>query len=168
MSTPVKPIAPSVAPLAPAPARGLLTPTQLTLACVVIFALCWGALPDFTIVVMSYIGLYAIVAAGLVMLTGVGGMTSFGQAAFVGMGAYATAWVCTAPASVQALGGIVGMGSLPWVGLALGLALTFAVAWALGSVTLKLSGHYLPLCTIAWGLSLYYPVSYTHSPSPRD
>ena len=156
MSTPVKPIAPSVAPLAPAPARGLLTPTQLTLACVVIFALCWGALPDFTIVVMSYIGLYAIVAAGLVMLTGVGGMTSFGQAAFVGMGAYATAWVCTAPASVQALGGIVGMGSLPWVGLALGLALTFAVAWALGSVTLKLSGHYLPLCTIAWGLSLYY------------
>ena len=69
MSTPVKPIAPSVAPLAPAPARGLLTPTQLTLACVVIFALCWGALPDFTIVVMSYIGLYAIVAAGLVMLT---------------------------------------------------------------------------------------------------
>lgn len=81
MSTPVKPIAPSVAPLAPAPARGLLTPTQLTLACVVIFALCWGALPDFTIVVMSYIGLYAIVAAGLVMLTGVGGMTSFGQAA---------------------------------------------------------------------------------------
>ena len=34
--------------------------------------------------------------------------------------------------------------------------LTFALAWVLGAVTLKLSGHYLPLCTIAWGLSLYY------------
>lgn len=158
MSAPVEPTvsAATAPPPAVAPARGLLTRTQLTLAFVLALALCWGALPDFTIVVMSYIGLYAIVAAGLVMLTGVGGMTSFGQAAFVGMGAYATAWVCTAPASVQALGGIVGMGSLPWVGLALGLALTFAVAWALGSVTLKLSGHYLPLCTIAWGLSLYY------------
>ena len=34
--------------------------------------------------------------------------------------------------------------------------LTYVVAWALGAITLKLSGHYLPLCTIAWGLSLYY------------
>ncbi|HRL98789.1 MAG TPA: branched-chain amino acid ABC transporter ATP-binding protein/permease, partial [Acidovorax sp.] len=42
------------------------------------------------------------------------------------------------------------------VGLVLGLLITFAVAWGLGAVTLKLSGHYLPLCTIAWGLSLYY------------
>ena len=32
-----------------------------------------------------------MVALGLVLLTGVGGMTSFGQAAFVGVGAYATA-----------------------------------------------------------------------------
>ena len=39
MSTPVKPIAPSVTPLAPAPARGLLTRTQLTLAWVGMFAL---------------------------------------------------------------------------------------------------------------------------------
>jgi branched-chain amino acid transport system permease protein len=34
--------------------------------------------------------------------------------------------------------------------------LTFAVSWGLGAVTLRLSGHYLPLCTIAWGLSLYF------------
>ena len=137
-------------------ARGIVTRTQLTLACVALLALCWGWLPDFTVVMFSYIGLYAIVAAGLVMLTGVGGMTSFGQAAFVGLGAYATAWVCTSPMAAQALGGLVGPVGLPWVGLVLGLVITFAVAWGLGSVTLKLSGHYLPLCTIAWGLSLYY------------
>ena len=126
-------------------ARGIATRAQLTLAAVALLALCWGFLPDFTVVMLSYIGLYAIVALGLVMLTGVGGMTSFGQAAFVGVGAYATAWVCTAPASVQALSGIVGMAGLPWVGLVLGLLITFAVAWGLGAVTLKLSGHYLPL-----------------------
>lgn len=137
-------------------ASGLLTRTQLTALAVALLAITWGFLPEFTVVVMSYIGLYSIVAVGLVMLTGVGGMTSFGQAAFVGIGAYATAWACTSPAAVQALSGWVGMGGLPWVGLVLGLVLTFIVAWALGSVTLKLSGHYLPLCTIAWSLSLYY------------
>ena len=141
---------------APAAASGLLTRTQLTAVAVALLAITWGFLPEFTVVVMSYIGLYSIVAVGLVMLTGVGGMTSFGQAAFVGIGAYATAWACTSPAAVQALSGWVGMGGLPWVGLVLGLVLTFIVAWALGSVTLKLSGHYLPLCTIAWSLSLYY------------
>ncbi|KQP12313.1 hypothetical protein ASF43_22705 [Pseudorhodoferax sp. Leaf267] len=129
--------------------RPLVTPRTLTLVAIAALALAWGWLPDFTVAVLSNIGLYALVAVGLVMLTGVGGMTSFGQAAFVGMGAYATAWLCTSPMAA-------GWALAPWIGLALGLALTFALAWALGAVTLKLSGHYLPLCTIAWGLSLYF------------
>ena len=138
------------------PARGLITRRQLTLAAVALLAICWPFLPEFTVVVLSYIGLYALVAAGLVMLTGVGGMTSFGQAAFVGVGAYATAWACTSPDAVSVLGGVVGIAALPWVGLVIGLVASFAVAWTLGAMTVRLSGHYLPLCTIAWGLSLYY------------
>lgn len=130
---------------------------HLTLAAVAALALSWGLLPDFTLTLLSYIALYALVAAGLVMLTGVGGMTSFGQAAFVGMGAYATAWVCTSPLAAQYLpAALAGSAWLPWVGLALGLATTFALAWMLGAITLRLSGHYLPLGTLAWGLSLYY------------
>ena len=138
------------------PARGFMTRRQLTLAAVALLAVCWPFLPEFTVVVLSYIGLYALVAAGLVMLTGVGGMTSFGQAAFVGVGAYATAWVCTSPDAALVLGGVIGLAALPWAGLVLGLVVTFAIAWTLGAMTVKLSGHYLPLCTIAWGLSLYY------------
>jgi len=129
---------------------------HLTLACIAALALAWGFLPEFTLTVMSYIGLYALVAAGLVMLTGVGGMTSFGQAAFVGLGAYATAWVCTSPLAAAWLPAGIPPGLLPFVGLALGLLATYAVARFLGAVTLRLSGHYLPLGTIAWGLSLYY------------
>ena len=130
---------------------------HLTMAAVAGLAVAWGLLPDFTLTLLSYIALYALVAAGLVMLTGVGGMTSFGQAAFVGMGAYATAWVCTSPVAAQYLPSVLaGSAWLPWVGLALGLAATFALAWMLGAVTLRLSGHYLPLGTLAWGLSLYY------------
>ena len=45
----------------------------------------------FTITLMNYIGIYAFAALGLVLLTDVGVLASFGQAAFVGIGAYATA-----------------------------------------------------------------------------
>ena len=152
-------MSPSSNPVAvnsPPAGKPLVTPRQLTLVLVVALALAWGFLPEFTVSVLSNIGLYALVAAGLVMLTGVGGMTSFGQAAFVGMGAYATAWICTSPTAAAWMGGAVSPALLPWAGLLLGLVFTFALAWALGAVTLKLQGHYLPLCTIAWGLSLYY------------
>jgi len=133
-----------------------MTPRRLTLIAVAALALAWGWLPEFTITLLCYIGLYAMVAAGLVMLTGVGGMTSFGQAAFVGVGAYATAWVCTSPTLAAALGGRLDPVWLPWLGLLLGVLLAAAVAWILGAVTLKLSGHYLPLATIAWGLGIYF------------
>ncbi len=121
--------------------RPLVTPRVLTLVFIVALALAWGWLPPFTVTVLSNIGLYALVAVGLVLLTGVGGMTSFGQAAFVGMGAYATAWICTSPTAAGWLGGLAGSALVPWLGLLLGLVLTFALAWAL---------------TIAWGLSLYF------------
>ena len=157
MSAPLQhtPDAPGVS-ASSAPVRGFITRRQLTLAAVALLAICWPFLSEFTVVILSYIGLYALVAAGLVMLTGVGGMTSFGQAAFVGVGAYATAWACTSPEAVSVLGGMVGLAALPWVGLVLGLVASFTIAWTLGAMTVRLSGHYLPLCTIAWGLSLYY------------
>jgi branched-chain amino acid transport system permease protein len=103
-----------------------------------------AATPEFWITQLNYIGLAALVAMGLMLLTGVAGLTSFGQAAFVGLGAYTTAYLTTR------------YGASPWLGLVVGLGLTGAVAWLLGLITLRLSGHYLPLGTIAWGLSLYY------------
>ena len=51
--------------------------------------------PEFWVTLGGYIGLSSLVAVGLVLLTGVGGMTSFGQAAFVGFGAYTTAVLTT-------------------------------------------------------------------------
>ena len=47
-------------------------------------------------------------------------------------------------------------GYSPWLGLVAGIALTLIVAFILGALTLRLSGHYLPLGTIAWGISLYF------------
>jgi ABC-type branched-subunit amino acid transport system ATPase component/branched-subunit amino acid ABC-type transport system permease component len=114
------------------------------LAFVVVLVVAPLLLPEFTVTLLNYIGLYAIVAVGLVLLTGVGGLTSFGQAAFVGLGAYTTAWLTTVH------------GVSPWLTLFIGLALTAAVALSLGFITLRMGGHYLPLGTIAWGISLYF------------
>ncbi len=133
-----------------------MTKRQFTLCAVALLLGLWSFLPEFTVTMLNYIGLYALVAVGLVMLTGVAGMTSFGQAAFVGLGAYATSWFCTTPAASAMLGLAPESSALPWIGLALGFLLSAAVAWILGAVTLRLSGHYLPLGTIAWGLSLYF------------
>ena len=132
-----------------------MTSRHFTWLAIALFALAWPLFGAFTITLVNYIGLYSLVAVGLVMLTGVGGITSFGQAAFVGLGAYATAWICTSPTAAQALSALPA-GALPWLGLLLGLAVTALIAWFLGAVTLPLAGHFLPLGTLAWGLSLYY------------
>jgi branched-chain amino acid transport system permease protein len=126
--------------------------SRLVAVFVLLLALGPLVLPEFYVTLLNYIGLYALVALGLVLLTGVGGMTSFGQAAFVGLGAYATAALTTAaelPAWLAPLAN-------PWGGLMAGLLLTASVALLLGALTLRLSGHYLPLGTIAWGISLYF------------
>jgi branched-chain amino acid transport system permease protein len=93
---------------------------------------------------LDNIGLSALVAMGLVLLTGVGGLTSFGQAAFCGFGAYTTAVLTTT------------YGLSPWLTLPLSLLVSGIAAVVLGLVTVRLSGHYLPLGTIAWGIGLFY------------
>ena len=67
-----------------------MTPRHLVLVFLALLAVAPLALPPFYVTLLNYIGLYAMVALGLVLLTGVGGLTSFGQAAFVGIGAYTT------------------------------------------------------------------------------
>jgi branched-chain amino acid transport system permease protein len=112
-----------------------------------------GVLPEFHITLLNYIGLYALVALGLVLLTGVGGLTSFGQAAFVGIGAYTTAYLTTA----QELPAVLAwLAVSPWLTLIASILVTICVAALLGLITLRLSGHFLPLGTIAWGMSLYF------------
>ena len=74
----------------------------------------------FRITLLNYVGVYALAALGLVLLTGIGGMVSMGQAAFVGIAAYATAWATT-------IGGYS-----PWIGLVLALVLTALAAAAIG------------------------------------
>jgi len=104
----------------------------------------WWPVSEYAITLLVYIGLSSLVAMGLVLLTGVGGLTSFGQAAFVGLGAY-TAGYFTVVLNLS-----------PWLALPAALALTGVSALLIGAITVRMSGHFLPLATIAWGLALYY------------
>ena len=98
--------------------------------------------PAYLFDLFDNIGLAALVATGLVLLTGVGRLTSFGQAAFCGIGAYATGLLTTK------------FGWSPWATLPMALVASGLVSFVLGAFTVRLSGHFLPLGTIAWGMSL--------------
>jgi len=130
-----------------------MSPRLLLLGFLVLLGLVPVFGSEFQVTLANYIGLYALVALGLVLLTGVGGLTSFGQAAFVGLGAYTTAVLTTMQDLPPWLAWI---GASTWLALAAGLLLTLVFAVVLGMLTLRLSGHYLPLGTIAWGISLYF------------
>lgn len=99
-------------------------------------------LGTFGVSLLNEVGIAALVSLGLVLLGGVGGMTSFGQAAFVGIAAYSTAWL----SKTQEMS--------PWIGLVFALAITAVVAVLIGALTLRLGGHFLSLSTIAWGISI--------------
>lgn len=140
MSAVVSSSSPPAAPAAASPLRRWGPWVLVALLAVLPFL----PVSDFWIIQLIYIGLYALPVLGLVLLTGVAGLTSFGQAAFVGIGAYTTAYLT------------VNAGLSPWLTLFIGLALTGISAFVIGTITLRMSGHYLPLATIAWALSLYY------------
>jgi ABC-type branched-subunit amino acid transport system ATPase component/ABC-type branched-subunit amino acid transport system permease subunit len=112
-------------------------------AAIVVVVIAPALLPAFYVTLFGYVGLATLVALGLVLLTGISGQTSFGQATFVGIAAYATTLLTRFE------------GAPPIVGLAVGLILTGAIAWLLGLITARLSGHFLALVSVAWGMSFF-------------
>jgi len=101
-------------------------------------------LTEYEATLAGFVGIAAIAALGLVLLSGISGQTSFGHATFVGLAAYTTAWMTR-------YGGFP-----PLAGLPAGLAITGGTAFLLGLITSRISGHYLPLATIAWCVSFFY------------
>ena len=101
-------------------------------------------LPVSVLTPATYIGLHALICLGLVLLVGMAGLTSFGQAAFVGLGAYTSAVLVSS------------FGWAPWASLPAALLVSGLSAWLLGWLTISLASHYLVLGTMAWSISLYH------------
>ncbi len=117
--------------------------SPLALLFVALLALLPLVLPAFYLTLMVGVAYSALVVLGLYLLTGLARMTSFGQAAFMGVSAYTTALVSAR------------YGLSPWLGLMAGVAMAGAAAWGLGALTVRLRGHFLPLATIAWQVALF-------------
>lgn len=89
------------------------------------------------------IGLHALPAIGLALLTGYTGQISLGHAAFYGLGAYAAA--------------IVGRhaGVPAWMDILAAAALVSGMAWVIGWLVFRLQGHYLAMATLAFGIIVH-------------
>jgi branched-chain amino acid transport system permease protein len=95
---------------------------------------------DYLLALCDTAGIYAIVVMGLGILLGFAGQLSLAQAAFLGIGAYASGWLTTH------------LGWSVWPSMGAAMALSALVGLAVGYPCLRLSGHYLALATIGFGI----------------
>ena len=98
------------------------------------------ALDDSQLTVYVFVGLAAVVVAGLSLLMGFAGQVSLGQAAFYAIGAYTAALLAKD-------GGVP-----PLLAMALATAATAGVAVVVGLPLFRLRGHYLAFATLAFQL----------------
>ncbi|HZM32866.1 MAG TPA: branched-chain amino acid ABC transporter permease [Burkholderiales bacterium] len=98
----------------------------------------------FYIDLVRRIMIFAIAAVSLNLILGYGGMVSFGHAAYLGVGGYAVA--------IFAFYG-VNSGPLQW---AVAIGASALVALAIGAVSIRTSGLYFIMITLAFTQMLYY------------
>jgi len=95
---------------------------------------------EYALGLITAIAINTIVVLGLNLLIGYAGQISLGQAAFVGIGAYAAA-ILAAKHGVS-----------PWLALGAAVILSAVTAAIVGIPLLKLRGHYLAMGTLGLGI----------------
>jgi branched-chain amino acid transport system permease protein len=111
-----------------------------------------AALPPFAFAVgqpyyvdlIRRVMIFAIAAVSLNLILGYGGMVSFGHAAYLGIGGYAV--------------GILGFYGFAngWLHFGVAIAASAIVALAIGAVSIRTSGVYFIMITLAFTQMLYY------------
>jgi branched-chain amino acid transport system permease protein len=92
----------------------------------------------FLVTLLVFVGIYIVVCTGLSLIFGFAGQLSLTQAAFYGIGAYASALITTR------------LGMPYWVGLTAAAALPAAVAFVIGVPILRLRHFYLAMATLSF------------------
>lgn len=120
----------------------------------------------YIVTLLVFIGIYVIVCTGLSLIFGYAGQLSLTQAAFYGIGAYASALLTTR------------YGMPFWAGLGAACAIPGLIAWALGAPILRLRHFYLAMATLAFSeiTATFFmqevnitggPTGITHIPAPE-
>lgn len=95
-------------------------------------------LPEYWLAQLSFVFIYAIVAVGLMLLAGFTGQFSIGHAAFMGIGAYAEAYLAARGWPLAA-------------SLACAMALAAVAGVVVGLPALRVKGMYLAIATLSFG-----------------
>jgi len=96
--------------------------------------------------VLIKVGLHAVIAMGLVLLTGLAGQVSLGQGVFYGTGAYVSALLC------------LRFGISPWLAMPLAAAASGLLAAPIGRAILRLKGIIVAGVTLTVNLIFFYLV----------
>ena len=119
----------------------------------------------FLVTLLIFVGIYIVVCTGLSLIFGFAGQLSLTQAAFYGIGAYASALITTRLAMPY------------WMGLTAAALLPGVVALVIGVPILRLRHFYLAMATLAFSEIMVVmfiqeieitggPTGITHVPSP--
>ncbi|HWI52655.1 MAG TPA: branched-chain amino acid ABC transporter permease [Symbiobacteriaceae bacterium] len=117
-------------------------PALIGLAVLLVLPQLLGSEWSWLILLLNRALIFAIMAIGLNLLTGFAGQISIGHAAFMAVGAFTSY-------GITKFAGIPFWGALPVAGLVAGL-----VGYALGFPALRLSGHYLAIATLGFGVAV--------------
>ena len=121
----------------------------------------WAYMADepFTITLMTRAAIFALAAVGLNLILGIGGFVSFGHAAFFGLGGYVMGILAWHAQNYSPLLEwpllIEGTNSMPVIWL-LSIILSAFLALVIGAVSLKTSGVYFIMITLAFAQMMYY------------
>lgn len=113
------------------------------LAIVALLALVLASGNAYLINLFVVAAMTALPAIGLSLLMGYTGQISLGHAAFVGIGAYASALLAKS------------FGLSPWLTIPLATLLSIGAAWCIGWLVFRLRGHHLAMATLAFGIIVH-------------
>jgi branched-chain amino acid transport system permease protein len=121
--------------------RQILSALGAALVAAFLLAAPFGFKP-YGVFILSTWAVMSIAAIGLNLTLGYAGQISLAQAAFVGIGAYVTAWLTT-------------RGWPFWSTYLIGATACFAIGWLLGYPALRVQHHYLAFVTLAFTTLVY-------------
>ena len=109
----------------------------------------------FYVTLATRMAILALAAVGLNLALGFGGLVSFGHAAFFGIGGYAAGILASHASSAEPLLGLPGSDQMPVIWLVAVLACAL-VALPIGAISLRTSGVYFIMITLAFAQMIYY------------
>ena len=111
----------------------------------------------FSLTLATKVVILALAAVGLNVALGLGGMVSFGHAAFFGLGGYVTGMLATHHMNAEPLLGTAWTGSQDMLVIwPVALVVCAAAALMIGLLSLRTSGVYFIMVTLAFAQMMYY------------